>query len=223
MISQKTFEPVVCQGHFDEFTIEQSDRRGIVIYRAGLLISALSFIAGSILVLWQGATPFVLKTLNYLFVTFSLGLIISAIFIRIYLILLHRLLKIFWFLGTAGAIILIWQNPEPLAWLIYNDSLAFFIIALVFATLTGIYLKEVFCYQQFETILLFILVPTLFVGHAQARFSLSVEKILLASWAVLYLIFVLRKMVQPLEPDIGDKSIFVYLEQQRASKSESPD
>jgi uncharacterized integral membrane protein len=217
MTTQKS-GPVVHQGHFGEFTINQSDRRGIIIYRMGLVISALSFITGSFLVLWQGATPFILQILTPLFAVFSLGLAISIITTRIYFIFLHRLLQIFWLMGTVSMTVLIWQNPKPLALLIYDDSLALFATCFSFATLTGIYLKETFCYQQVEAILLTILVPTIFVGHVNGLFSLSTERGLLIVWMILFLIFIGRKVVQPLAPDIGDKSVFTYLEQRRLSK-----
>ncbi|MEM9816607.1 MAG: DUF2301 domain-containing membrane protein, partial [Cyanobacteria bacterium P01_D01_bin.6] len=38
---------------------------------------------------------------------------------------------------------------------------------------------------------------------------------LLAFWATNFVIFALRKVMQPIPPDIGDKSVFDYLEQQR--------
>lgn len=217
MTTQKSGQ-VVHQGQFGEFTINQSDRRGIIIYRMGLVISALSFITGSFLVLWQGATPFILQILTPLFAVFSLGLAISIITTRIYFIFLHRLLQIFWLMGTVSMTVLIWQNPKPLALLIYDDSLALFATCFSFATLTGIYLKETFCYQQFETISLTILVPALFVGHVNGLFSLSTERSLLIVWTILFLIFIVRKVIQPLAPDIGDKSVFTYLEQRRLSK-----
>jgi len=217
MITQQ-FEPVVCQGEFGEFTINQSDRQGIIIYRVGLFISTLSFIIGSFLFLWQGATPFILQILTPLLAIFSFGLAISLITIRIYFSFLHRLLQIFWLMGTVSMAVLIWQNPKPLALLIYDDSLALFATCFSFATLTGIYLKETFCYQQFETISLTILVPAIFVVHVNDLFSLSMERGLLIVWTILSLIFIVRKVVQPIAPDIGDKSIFAYLEQKRLSK-----
>jgi uncharacterized integral membrane protein len=113
---------------------------------------------------------------------------------------------------------LIWQSPKPLVLLIYSDSFALFATCFSFAALTGIYLKESFCYQQFETISLTILVPTMFVGHVNNLFSLSMERNLLIIWTILSLIFIVRKVLQPLAPDIGDKSIFVHLEQQRLAK-----
>jgi len=219
MTIQQQFEPMVCQGEFGEFTINQSDRQGIIIYRIGLFISTLSFITGSFLILWQGATPFILQIfLTPLLAVFSLGLAISLLTTRIYFIFLHRLLQIFWLIGTVSMTVLIWQNPKPLALLIYDDSLALFATCFSFATLTGIYLKETFCYQQFETISLTILVPALFVGHVNDLFSLTMERGLLIVWTILSLIFIVRKVVQPLAPDIGDKSIFAYLEQKRLSK-----
>lgn len=217
MTTQK-FKPVVCQGHFGEFTITQSDRRGIMIYRMGLVISALSFTTGSFLILWQGATPFILQILTPLLAIFSLGLAISLLTIRIYLVFLYRLLQIFWLMGTVSMAVLVWQSPKPLALLIYDNSLALFAICFSFATLTGIYLKETFCYQQFETILLTILVPALFVGHVNGLFSSSMERGLLLVWTILFLIFIVRKVVQPIAPDIGDKTIFAYFEQKRLSK-----
>jgi uncharacterized integral membrane protein len=37
------------------------------------------------------------------------------------------------------------------------------------------------------------------------------ERALLALWAVLFLVFAGRKVVQEIPPDIGDKSVFDYL------------
>jgi uncharacterized integral membrane protein len=35
-------------------------------------------------------------------------------------------------------------------------------------------------------------------------------------WAVLFLIFAVRKVIQPIPPDIGDKSVFEYLRTRKA-------
>jgi uncharacterized integral membrane protein len=44
---------------------------------------------------------------------------------------------------------------------------------------------------------------------------------LLALWALLFLVFAVRKVIQPIPPDIGDKSVFAYLEQQRLTKAKA--
>jgi uncharacterized integral membrane protein len=38
------------------------------------------------------------------------------------------------------------------------------------------------------------------------------ERGLLAAWAVLFLVFAVRKLIQAIPPDIGDKSVFAYLQ-----------
>jgi uncharacterized integral membrane protein len=35
------------------------------------------------------------------------------------------------------------------------------------------------------------------------------------TWAILFIIFALRKVLQPIPPDIGDKSVFDYLKRQK--------
>ncbi|NEQ18424.1 MAG: hypothetical protein F6K44_34115, partial [Moorea sp. SIO3E2] len=67
-------EPVVYQGQFGEFTITESDRIGVVIYRAGLVVAALSFAIASNLILLRGASPSILNVLTPLYGLFCLAL-----------------------------------------------------------------------------------------------------------------------------------------------------
>ena len=214
-MTKQQIEPEVYQGQFGEFTITESDRLGVIIYRAGLAIAALSFAVGSILVLWQGITPNVLTALTPLFGVFAVGLAISLLTIHIYLAPLHRLLQLFWLIGTVTAGVLAWRSSEPLAQFIYNNPLTLFGIGFIFAALTGIYFKEAFCFNRLETKFLTPLVPLLLLGHLAGFLTPQVEQSLLAAWAALFIVFALRKVVQPIPPDIGDKSVFAYLKQKR--------
>jgi uncharacterized integral membrane protein len=206
----------VYQGQFGEFTISEEDRRGVIIYRSGLLLCALSFTLGSALVLSQGATDWVLSLLTPLFALFSLGLGISLVAIHIYLIPLHRLLQVFWAVGTLSALIIGWQVSEPLALFIYKHPITLLGVGFIFAALTGIYFKEAFCFARLETKFLTPLVPTLLLGHLTGLLPVSAEQLLLTIWSFLFIIFVLRKAVQPIPPDIGDKSIFTHLKENRS-------
>jgi uncharacterized integral membrane protein len=207
----------VYQGQFGEFTITDSDRTGVIVYRAGLAIAALSFTVGSILILWIGATPAILSALTPLYAVFCLGLAISLVTIHIYLAPLHRLLQLFWAIGAIAATFFAFSNNEPLALVIYHRPLTLLGIGFTFAALTGIYFKEAFCFNRLETKLLTPLVPLLLLGHLTGILPLSVEQILLASWAILFMVFAIRKVVQSIPPDIGDKSVFVYLQQKSKS------
>lgn len=213
-----TAEPLtVYEGQFGSYTITSEDLKGVKIYRLGLGLSALSFALGSGLILGRGATSLTLTLLTPLFTLFCLGLGISLITIHIYLIPLHRFLQVCWGIGTLTAIILTLSCQNPLALCIYENPLTLLGIGFTFVALTGIYFKEAFCFNRLETKLLTPLVPVLLLGHLLGILSVEVEQALLGIWTGLFIIFALRKSFQPLIPDIGDKSVFTYLEQQRSA------
>lgn len=208
---------MVYQGQFGSYTITDRDRAEVKIYRGGLLVAALSFAMGTLLLFWQGATPIILQSLTYLYGLFSLALGISLITIHIYLLPLHRLLQLFWLVGTVSAVIIGIQADVPLALYVYHHPLTLLGIGFTFAALTGIFFKEGFCFHRLETQVLTPLVPILLLGHLAGIIPPEIEEILLAVWTIFFLIFALRKLPQNLPSDIGDKSVFEYLKQQRAS------
>ena len=217
MTQQIASEPLVYQGQFGEFTITQSDRQGVIIYRAGLMVAALSFAIGSTLVLLN--YPNYLFALTWLFACFCVGLGVSLFTIHIYLAVLHRALQIFWAIGTLAAIAIALSSSEPLAVAVYNHRTALFGVGFIFAALTGIYFKEAFCFNRFETKFLTPLVPILLLGHLIGDLPIQGEQVLLGIWAILFVVFAIRKSVQQIPPDIGDKSVFAYLKEQRTAKA----
>lgn len=217
--SQQLESEVIYQGQFGEFTITPKDRQGVIIYRAGLLVAALSFACGCFLSLGMDNTLTILNLTSWFYGIFIVSLGISLITIHIYLIPLHRLLQSFWLIGTVASVVLALQNGKPLALLIVEQPLSLFGIGFVFAALTGIYFKEAFCFNRLETKLLTPLIPVLILGHIAGILPLQVEQILLSSWAILFLVFALRKVSQEIPSDIGDKSVFAYLKQQKNAQS----
>lgn len=219
MTQIKQPESEVYQGQFGDFTITESDRTGVIVYRAGLAIAALSFAVGSWLVLSFGNTPMVLKVLTPLYALFCVALGVSLVTIHIYLAPLHRTLQVFWSIGSVVAVVIVLSKREPLALFVYNHPLTILGVGFTFAALTGIYFKEAFCFNRFETKFLTPLVPLLLLGHLTGVLPLIGEQLLLGIWAALFVVFALRKVVQPIPPDIGDKSVFVYLKEQRTAHS----
>ena len=212
-------EPEVYQGQFGDFTITQSDRTGVIIYRTGLLVTALSFALGSFLVILSGDSPTVLQALTPLYAIFWVALGVSLATIHIYMAALHRALQIFWGIGGIAATALGISTSEPLALFVYHHPTTIFGIGFTFAALTGIYFKEAFCFNRFETKFLTPLVPMLLLGHLTGVLPIAWEPVLLGLWAVLFVVFALRKVVQSIPDDIGDKSVFTYLKQQRTAHS----
>ncbi len=211
----------VYQGQFGEFTIDSSDRRGVIIYRGGLLVAALSFAIATGLLLWQGSDPFILNVLTLLYFVFWVGLGVSLFTIHIYLKPLHQALQAFWAIGGITSLMFAVKSSEPLALYIYSHPLTIFGVGFGFAALTGIFFKEAFCFDRLETKLLTPLIPALLLGHLTGFLSIQWEQILLGAWAFLFVVFAIRKVIQPVPPDIGDKSVFEYLHSQQLRNNAS--
>jgi uncharacterized integral membrane protein len=211
-----TMSPVY-QGQFGEFTITDSDRREVILYRAGLAISGLSFAIGVALILGIGNDPLVLQLLTPLFMLFSAGLGLSLWTIHIYFKVLHRVLQLFWMIGSISAVVFTIYSAEPLAVFVYQQPFSILGVGFVFAALTGIFFKEGFCFGRLETKLLTPLLPVLLLGHMFSFLPVVIEQALLVAWAGLFLVFAFRKAIQAIPPDIGDKSVFEHLAKQKTA------
>lgn len=208
-------DPVTYQGQFGEFTITDRDRWEVIIYRSGLILAALCWLAGTGLVLASELRDSHWYWLSWLYSGFCLGLGVSLWTIHIYMKSLHRVLQTFWAIGVIASLAIAHGSPEPFASTVYNHPLTMLGVGFVFAALTGIFFKEAFCFNRLETKFLTPLIPVLLLGHLLGWLSPSVEQVLLVLWAGLFSIFALRKALQPIPPDIGDKSVFAYLKQRQ--------
>ena len=214
MIALLDKEPQTYKGQFGDYTITKGDRLEVIIYRAGLVVAAASFAIASNLFFVQGKAA--LPAITPLFALFSLGLGVSLVYIHIYMKALHRVLQGFWLIGTVATIAIATQSNEPLALYIYNHPLTLFGTGFTFAALTGIFFKEAFCFNRFETKILTFIVPLLLLGHIAGIVPVEMEQTLLGIWSIGFSVFAVRKMIQAIDPDIGDKSVFEYLEQQNS-------
>ncbi|MEL6495228.1 MAG: DUF2301 domain-containing membrane protein [Cyanobacteria bacterium J06623_7] len=213
MIALLDRKPQTYQGQFGEYTITKRDRLEVIIYRAGLIVAAVSFaIASNLYFLWGWGA---LSAITPLFVLFSAGLGVSLYFIHIYLKPLHLALQAFWAIGTVATLAIAISHPEPLALYIYQHPLTLFGTGFTFAALTGIYFKEAFCFNRLETKILTPIVPILLLGHMAGILPIEAEQALLGAWSIGFSIFAIRKMTQAIDPDIGDKSVFAYLKEQK--------
>ena len=205
--------PEIYQGQFGEFTIEQSDRTSVIIYRAGLMVAAISFAIATGLILFNN-NPNIYPLLTPLYSLFVLGLGVSLLTIHIYMAALHRAIQAFWLIGAIAAFFVGHTDPQPFAVTVYTHPLSILGIGFTFAALTGIFIKEAFCFNRLETKILTPIVPTLLLGHLLGWLPVGGERALLGIWAILFVVFAFRKAIQAIPPDIGDKSVFAYLKGQ---------
>ena len=214
-LDHSNFQPMTYQGQFGEFTITSGDRQEVTIYRLGLGLVAVSLGLGISLMLWQGATASVMTTLTLLYLLLIAGLGISLWTIHIYLRPLHLTLQIFWGIGTISSLIAMALYSDPLMLTLYQTPQWILGIGLVFAALTGIFFKEAFCFNRLETKGLTLLTPLILLGHLTGLMPPQANLICISLAAGLMAIFALRKAFQSRPDDIGDKSVFEYLKQQR--------
>lgn len=199
---------VVYHGQFGDYTLTPADLQGVRVYRLGLAISAIAFAGGASLGLGFFYHPALPSLISGCYGLFWLALGLSLATIHIYMVALHRLLQGFWLIGGIASLAITYAFKTPLAQTVVEHPQTLWGIGFTFAALTGIYFKEAFCFNRLETKLLTPLVPLILLGHLLGWLSLPVKQGLLGVWALLFLVFALRKLTQPLIPDIGDKSVF---------------
>ena len=203
------------KGLYGDFIVTSNDKKEVLFYRLSILFCGLFFSIGIANWFYNGSD----KAWIFL-VGMSISIGLSLKWIHIYLRPLHQMLIIFWLLGCIGLIILSYnfgltnivnglkENPKSLLF-----------IGPLFAALTGIGFKEFFCFRRIEAIGITIFIPIALIGFltklANGKFTFSI--LVLASLQLL--LMGIRKFSLPVEADIGDKSVFEFLENQRKLKT----
>ena len=197
-------------GVYGTYSITDIDRQEVRSYRIALLITGLSLAAG-LLQWWQiGSTWAWVWGLP---IATALGL--SLRWIHIYLRPLHRALQLFWLTGCIGwGALLMHAGPSTALATLRDQPLWILAVGPLFAALAGIGFKEFFCFQRPEAIGLTLLLPTALLGHLLGLISGSFCLVLLESAALLLVLLALRKFGMDAAADVGDKSVFAYLDGQ---------
>ena len=199
------------KGVYGDFIVTSNDKKEVLLYRLSILFCGLFFSIGIANWFYHGSH----QTWIYLLgLSISIGL--SLKWIHIYLRPLHQTLVIFWLLGSLGILILsyIYGLTNIIFGLRENPKLIL-LIGPLFASLTGIGFKEFFCFRRIEAIGITIFIPIALVGYltelANERFTFA----MLVISSLQLLTMGIRKFNLPAERDIGDKSVFDFLENQR--------
>ncbi|MAR52759.1 MAG: hypothetical protein CMK50_06345 [Propionibacteriaceae bacterium] len=203
------------EGVYGSYRITLQDQREVQLYRICLLICGLSFSAG--LGQWVFIGPeFVIIWVLPLAV--SLGLALR--WIHIYLRPLHQALQLFWAAGCLGWLLLAYQaGPSEVFNTLGNQPLWILAIGPIFAALAGIGFKEFFCFRRPEAIGLTLLLPIALLGHLTGLLAGSTSISMLAIASILLVFLALRKFGMEASADVGDKSVFAYLNDLRNATS----
>ncbi len=195
-------------GVYGKYTITHNDKKEVRNYRLSLLVCAISFLSGLIHWVKIGENHAWLWLIPMIV---SLGFALK--WIHIYIQFLHKSLQVLWAIGSLGITILIFkESPHHLLSSLASKSQLILLIGPYFAAMTGLGFKEFFCFQRPEAIGLTFLLPISLLGHFLRIINPEIVMILLFTSAILLLILALRKFGMEASLDIGDKSVFEYLE-----------
>ena len=210
MTSASASDPVF-EGVYGPYRITAEDRREVLGYRLALFTAAIA--QAALLLQWQrfGGSwlwPWLLPLLA--------GVGLALRWIHIYLRPLHRALQLLWLIGSLGFVALAIQaGPAGMADALSAERRWIWLIGPFFAALAGIGFKEFFCFRRPEAIGVTLLLPIALLGQLSGLLSGSATTLLLGLEAALLLELCLRKVPMPAAADVGDKSVFAYLESQR--------
>ena len=203
------------EGVYGTYCITLQDQQEVQRYRICLLICGLSFSAG--LGQWILVGP-QLAPLWLLPLALSLGLALH--WIHIYLRPLHQALQLFWAAGCIGWLLLAIQaGPFDMFNTLESQRLWTLAIGPLFAALAGIGFKEFFCFRRPEAIGLTFLLPIALLGHLSGLINGSAAISLMTIASALLVLLALRKFGMETAADVGDKSVFSYLEDLRKAKN----
>jgi len=199
------------EGVYGPFTITEVDRREVLGYRLALLTLAIA--QAALLAQWRWLGP---QLLWPWLLPMAAGLGLALRWIHIYLRPLHRALQLFWLLGCLGLLGLASAaGPAAMATTAAADGRWVWAIGPFFAALAGIGFKEFFCFRRPEAIGVTLLLPLALLGHLSGVIGAGACGALVGLQAALLLVLCLRKFPMPAAADVGDKSVFAYLEAQR--------
>ena len=203
------------EGVYGPYTITSIDRLEVQRYRISLLVAGLALTAG-LVHWWQFGDRWAWVWL----VPLMAGLGLALHWIHIYLRPLHNALRLFWLTGCLGwGLLLMQAGPNEALTTLVEQPLWILAIGPLFAALAGIGFKEFFCFQRPEAIGLTLLLPIALLGRLVGIISTSLCAAFLLIAGLLMVLLALRKFGMEAAADVGDKSVFAYLDSQRPAST----
>jgi len=203
------------KGVYGDFIVTSNDKKEVLLYRLSILFCGLFFSIGIAQWFVNGSHQIWIWLLG---MSISMGL--SLKWIHIYLRPLHKTLTIFWFLGCMGFVILAYHfGLTNIIYGLRESPKSILLIGPLFASLTGIGFKEFFCFRRIEAIGITIFIPIALIGYLTELANEKFTFTMLVVSSLLLLLMGIRKFNLPAEADIGDKSVFDFLESQRKLKT----
>ena len=208
-------------GMYGEWRVEEADLQEVALYRAGLAASASCAALGAGLFLFGGEAGSPARAaLDPLLLGGAGGLGLALALVHMYLGDIKKVMQALWFTGLAGGVVVKLAEPgQSVVDTVAAQPLGVWAIGPLFAALTGLAFKEGACYGKAEAWALFVLTPVALIGHLSGLASSGTEGALLLATVACYSVFALRKFSQPQVDDLGDKSVFEFMQLSEAEQA----
>jgi len=199
------------KGVYGDYIVTSEDKKEVLFYRFAIFSCAFFFSIGLAQWFFNGPSQI---WICFTGLTISLGL--SLKWIHIYIRALHQALILCWAIGCIGLGIVSYHfGLTDIIYGLKENPKWVFLVGPLFVSLTGVGFKEFFCFRRIEAIGITIFIPIAFIGHLTELTNEKITFALLVISSLLLLVLGIRKFDLPPEADIGDKSVFDFLESQR--------
>ena len=202
-------------GIYGKYSITAKDKEEVRLYRISLLLCSFSFTIGLAHWIFLGSS---FAWVWLIPMAISLGGCLK--WIHIYLQFIHKILLILWGIGCLGIVAMVFTvGPGNALHTLSINRTWLIAIGPFFASLTGIGFKEFFCFRRLEAIGATLLIPIALTGHITHLINQNIVMLFLLISSILLFIMSVKKFGVDASADIGDKSVFDYLERERVSAS----
>ncbi len=191
--------------------LTREDKITVVIYRAGIVISAI-IIAGLAYLLATESSDFSTSRIGLSGDVLIFGLYasvgMSVFFIHLYVGTFKKYLKNLYFISLGCLIVLLSIGKGSLSGVLVHEPYGPLLLLPLSGCLGFVTAKEAFCFQLVEGYLLAMIMPVYLLLVSGSILTYAGASYGLALIAVMLVIFTLRKVTMPIAYDIGDKSAY---------------
>lgn len=190
--------------------LTREDKITVLLYRIGIVLSAIIISALAILVTTASAPAAAGVSLATDILAYGLYISVgmSVFFIHLYVGVFKRYLKNLYFISLGCLVVLLFIGKGSPSAVFAHGAYGPLLLLPIAGCLGFVTAKEAFCFKLFEGYLLAMLMPLYLLmvsGRFLSRGGATYGLVLIAAMLVF---FTVRKVSMPLAYDIGDKSAY---------------
>ncbi len=191
--------------------LSREDRISVIVYRTGIVLSAMLLVLGALLLMSRRAAP-ATHPAGYGVTAYIAALYVavgmSVFTIHLYVARFRRFLKRLYYAAVAALVVLVVQGGGDAGRVLFGTAYGPLLLIPLAGCLGFITAKEAFCFRLNEGYLLALMMPAYVSLLSSGLLGARAAAYGLALIAGLMVLFTFRKVPMPLHYDIGDKAAY---------------